>query len=58
MSKLAPPRYRTLNWSAYNAALRERGSLTVWFDPLTPWQATPSGKPGSQPVYSDAAIQA
>ncbi len=32
MSKSAPTRYRTLNWSAGNAALRERGSLTVWFD--------------------------
>ena len=58
MSKPASTRYRTLNWSAYNAALRERGSLTVWFDPSTPWHATPSGKRGGQPVYSDAAIQA
>ena len=33
MSKPAPTRYRTLNWSAYNASPRERGSLTVWFDP-------------------------
>ncbi len=58
MSKPALTRYRTLNWSAYNAALCERGSLTVWFDPLTPWHAALSGKRGGQPVYSDAAIQA
>jgi hypothetical protein len=58
MSKFAPTRYRTLNWSAYNAALRERGFLTVWFDPSTPWHTAPSGKRGGQPVYSDAAIQA
>ena len=58
MSKPAPTRYRTLNWSAYNSALCKRGSLTVWFDPSTPWQASPSGKRGAQPVYSDAAIQA
>jgi transposase len=58
MSKPSPTRYRTLNWSTYNAALRERGSLTVWFDPSTPWHAAPSGKRGAQPVYSDAAIQA
>ena len=58
MSKPAPIRYRTLNWSAYNASLRERGSLSVWFDPSTPWHAAPSGKRGGQPVYSDAAIQA
>ena len=58
MSKPAPTRYRTLNWSSYNASLRERGSLTVWFDPSTPWHAAPSGKRGAQPVYGDAAIQA
>ena len=58
MTKPAPTRYRTLNWSTYNASLRERGSLTVWFDPSTPWHAAPSGKRGGQPVYSDAAIQA
>ena len=58
MSKPAPIRYRTLNWSSYNAALRTRGSLTVWFDPSTTWHAVPSGKRGAQPVYSDAAIQA
>ena len=58
MSKPAPVRYRTLNWSSYNAALCKRGSLTVWFDPSTPWHAAPSGKRGAQPVYSDAAIQA
>lgn len=50
MSKPAPTRYRTLNWSAYNAALRGRGSLTVWFDPPTPWHAAPSGKRGKQAV--------
>jgi transposase len=58
MSKPSPTRYRSLNWSAYDASLRERGSLTVWFDPSTPWHAAPSGKRGAQPVYSDAAIQA
>lgn len=51
-------RYRTLNWSAYNAALCKRGSLTVWFDPSTLWHASPSGTRGAQPIYSDAAIQA
>ena len=58
MSKSAPTRSRTLNWPSYNAALCRRGSLTVWFDPSTPWHAAPSGKRGAQPVYSDAAIQA
>ena len=58
MCKPAATRYRTLGWSSDNAALRRRGSLTVWFDSSTPWQAAPSGKRGAQPVYSDAAIQA
>ena len=58
MFKSAPTRYRILNWSSYNASLRERGSLFVWFEPSTPWPATPSGKRRGQPVYSDAAIQA
>jgi hypothetical protein len=58
MSEPAPTRDRTLGWSSYNAALRERGSLTIWFDPDMAWHATPSGKRGAQPVYSDAAIQA
>ena len=58
MSKPAPSRYRTLNWSSYNASLRERGSLTVWFDPNMAWHAAPSGKRGRQQIFSDAAIQA
>ena len=58
MSKPAPTRYRTLNWSSYDVALRKRGSLTVWFDPSTTWDAALSGKRGAQPVYRDAAIQA
>ena len=58
MSKPAPARYRTLNWSSYNASLRERGSLTVWFDRDMAWHAAPSGKRGRQQTFSDAAIQA
>jgi len=25
-------KYRIKNWSEYNAALKQRGSLTIWFD--------------------------
>ena len=32
MTKPMPARYRTTNWSAYNAALRKRGSLLIWLD--------------------------
>ena len=57
MSKPTPPVYRTTNWRAYNAALRQRGSLSIWFDPETQWLAAPTGKRGRQPVFSAAAIQ-
>src|SRR6056297_221142 len=32
MSKPSPARYRTTNWSSYNAALRKRGSMLIWVD--------------------------
>ena len=57
MSKPTPPVYRTTNWRAYNAALRQRGSLSIWFDPETQWLAAPNGRRGRQPVFSAAAIQ-
>jgi hypothetical protein len=36
----------------------EHGSLTVRFDPATPWHGAPSGRRGGQAVQSAAAIQA
>ena len=57
MTRPSPPRFRTTNWRSYNAALRRRGSLEIWFDPQTAWFAAPSGKRGRQPIFSDAAIQ-
>lgn len=56
MSKPAPTRYRTLNWFSYNASLRERGSLSVCFDPDMVWHAVPPGQCGRQQTFSDAAI--
>lgn len=58
MSYPSKPRYKTSNWRAYNQALKQRGSLTVWFDADIEWLAKPSGKRGRQQVYSDVAIQA
>ena len=58
MSKLTPPTYRTTNWRSYNAALKQRGSLLIWFDPETVWLAGPSGKRGRSATFTDAAIQA
>ena len=57
MSRATPTSYKTRNWPKYNKALKRRGSLTIWFDPAMTWEATPTGKRGRQPEYSDAAIQ-
>lgn len=57
MSRPLPPGYKTKNWPAYNEALMQRGSLTIWFDPDMVWVPPATGKQGRQPQYSDAAIQ-
>ena len=57
MSKPKPARYRTTNWSAYNDALRKRGSLLIWLDKEMSWLAPRDGGPGRPAVFSDAAIQ-
>lgn len=57
MSNWAPTKYKTTNWSAYNEALKQRGSLTIWFDPDMVWKPPPNGKRGRQQSFSDAAIQ-
>lgn len=55
--KGAKARYKTTNWAAYNAALKARGSLTIWLDKDMLWYAPANGKRGRQQVFSDAAIQ-
>ena len=57
MTKPVPVTYRTTNWRAYNAALRQRGSLLIWFDPEMDWLAAPRGGHGRPATFSDAAIQ-
>lgn len=57
MSKPDTNKYKTTNWKAYNAALKSRGSLSVWFDKDMQWNALPTGKRGRQAEFSDAAIQ-
>ena len=57
MTQQSKPRYRTTNWKQYNAALKARGSLTVWLDKRMTWFAAASGKRGRNPKFSDAAIQ-
>ncbi|WP_424988056.1 IS5 family transposase [Microbulbifer sp. S227A] len=57
MSKPPPARYRSTNWSSYNASLRKRGSLLIWVDKEMTWLASRDGRPGRPAVFSDAAIQ-
>ena len=57
MSQFSKPRYRTTNWPSYNAALKSRGSLTIWLDKRMQWFAAASGKRGRSPKFSHAAIQ-
>src|SRR5438045_7469229 len=51
-------RHRVTNWAEYDAALRQRGSLTVWFTDaaIAAWRAEPRTSRGGQPSYSDLAI--
>src|SRR5215218_9055507 len=51
-------RYRVTNWRAYDASLRQRGSLTVWFtdEAIAAWKAEPRTTRGGQPWYSELAI--
>ena len=58
MSRPTPPTCRMTNWRAYNAALKQRRSLQIWFDPETAWLAEPSAKRGRLATFTDAAIQA
>src|SRR3954469_2452134 len=50
--------HRVTNWAEYDAGLRARGSLTVWFTPeaVAAWAAAPRLTRGGQPTYSDLAI--
>jgi Transposase DDE domain len=51
-------RQRVTNWSEYDAALRQRGSLTVWVtdEAIAAWQAEPRTTRGGQRRYSELAI--
>ena len=51
-------RRKVTNWPAYDASLRQRGSLTVWFtdEAIAAWRAEPRTTRGGQPWYSELAI--
>src|SRR5512133_3354178 len=50
--------HKVTNWPAYDASLRQRGSLTVWFtdEAVEAWAAEPRTTRGGQPWYSSLAI--
>ena len=52
------PKRRVTNSTEYDAALRQRGSLTIWFTDaaIAAWKAARRTTPGGQRCYSDLAI--
>ena len=57
--RIPKQRHRVTNWAEYDASLRQRGSLTVWFteEAITAWRAEPRTTRGGQPRYSALAIR-
>ncbi|MDI1269231.1 MAG: IS5 family transposase [Polaromonas sp.] len=52
-------KFTVCNWREYDAALRARGSLTMWVTPeaIDLWAALPRTTRGGQSFYSDLAIE-
>jgi hypothetical protein len=57
--RIPKQRHRVTNWAEYDGALRQRGSLTVWFteEAVAAWRAEPRTTRGGQPHYSALAIR-
>jgi hypothetical protein len=57
--RIPKTRYKVTNWRDYEAGLRQRGSLTIWFtdEAIAAWRAAPRTTPGGQARYSDLAIE-
>ena len=55
---IAKQKHKVTNWREYDASLRSRGSLTVWFsaEAIEGWRAAPRTTQGGQPWYSPLAI--
>src|SRR4051794_12315578 len=51
-------KHKVTNWAEYDASLRQRGSLTVWFsaEAIEAWRAEPRTTRGGQRHYSSLAI--
>ena len=53
------PNYKTMNWPAYNEALKRRASLTTWFDQEMRSDGVPTdrladGRPTAMPPFKPA----
>ena len=57
--RIPKARYKVTNWRDYEAGLRQRGSLTIWFteEAIAAWRAAPRTTPGGQARYSDLAVE-
>jgi hypothetical protein len=56
--RIPKQRHKVTNWAEYDAGLRARGSLTVWFSEaaVEGWRAEARSGRGGQPKYSALAI--
>jgi hypothetical protein len=56
--RIPKQRHRVTNWAAYEAGLRARGGLTVWFtaEAVEAWRAEPRTGRGGQARYSALAV--
>lgn len=57
--KIPRARYRVGNWSAYDAALRRRGDLTIWVtaEAIEAWTPASTGRRGRPRLYSAIAVE-
>jgi hypothetical protein len=57
--RIPKQRHQVTNWAEYDASLRQRGSLTVWFteEAIAAWCAEPRTTRGGQSHYSSLAIR-
>ncbi len=56
--RIPKQQFRATNWAEYDAALRGRGSLIVWFTEaaVAAWKGEPRTTRGGQPRYSELAL--
>jgi hypothetical protein len=53
------PQYKVRNWNAYDAALKQRGSITFWVNEevIEQWRnQQKTGRKGASNYYSDVAM--